>query len=61
VTTLLDQAVLPVTFVLDRIPGGNAALIANLTLADATLIAGVVVVPMALIARGRPPRSRVPA
>lgn len=61
VTTLLDQAVLPVIFVLDRIPGGNVGILGPLTLADATLIAGVIVVPLALVARGRSPRPRVTA
>ena len=60
VTSFLDQLVLPVILVLDRIPGGNASLVGNLTPADATLVAAVVVVPMALLARGRPPRPRPP-
>jgi len=47
--------------VLDRIPGGNVGILGALTLADATLIAGVIVVPLALVARGRSPRPRVPA
>jgi hypothetical protein len=58
VTSLLDQLVLPATILLDRIPGAQRTLAGAMTLTDLTLLAGVAIVPLALVARGRPPAKR---
>jgi hypothetical protein len=48
----------PIVGILKRLPGGDASIVGAMTLADVTMLVFVGLVPLMLIAFGRPPSAR---